>query len=218
MCGATPAYLVKSYLVCRNILTDMLVLSNEMIIKRIPQIGDPSLRQRAKNLTFADLRDPKTKRVIKNLIDTMRDQGLVGMAAPQLGYNERIFVIEVRPTKVRKIESEPLTVYINPRINWKSKQTVVDYEGCGSVLYGRIFGPVRRYKSIEVEYDDIKGRRYIKKLTGNMAIIFQHELNHLNGVLFTDLITDNKKIMDYDAYLKYRDEQRAKSKEKSTPK
>lgn len=183
-----------------------------MIIKTIPQIGDPILRQKAKSLTYADLADPKTKRIIKNLVDTMRGQDLIGMAAPQIRKSIRIFTVEVRRTKVRKIEPEPLTVFINPRINWESKQTVVDYEGCGSVVYGKIFGPVRRHKSIEIEYDDIKGKRHILKTTGNMAIIIQHELDHLNGILFSDLITDNKKILDYDSYLKYIDEQKKENK------
>ncbi|MDD3480777.1 MAG: peptide deformylase [Patescibacteria group bacterium] len=175
-----------------------------MVIKKLPQIGDPILRKRAKNLTFRDLRDPRTKRIIKDLIDTMRERGLVGIAAPQLGESVRIFVVEVRPTKVRKLELEPLRIFINPRINWKSKQTVVDYEGCGSVLNGKIFGPVRRHKSIVIEYDDIEGGRHKLKATGNLSIIVQHEYDHLNGILFTDKLTDNKKILDYDHYLKMR--------------
>lgn len=183
-----------------------------MVIKNIPQIGDPFLRQRAKGLTYTDLADPKTKRTIKNLVDTVRGQNLIGMAAPQISKSVRIFVVEVRQTKVRKIKPEPLRIFINPRINWKSKQQVVDYEVCGSVFHAQLFGLVKRHKSIEVEYDDIKGDRHTLKATGIMSIIIQHELDHLNGILFTDLITDNKKILDYDSYLKYRDEQREKKK------
>ncbi len=61
---------------------------------------------------------------------------------PQIGYSVQYFYIEVRQTKVRKLDAEPMTVYINPRINWKSKAANVEHEGCGSVLNGKIFGPV----------------------------------------------------------------------------
>ena len=75
----------------------------------------------------------------------MRYHGLVGMAAPQIGINQRIFVSEIRRTKTRKQqETDPVRVFINPKITNFSRGQEAGYEGCGSVAYAGLFGSVRR--------------------------------------------------------------------------
>ena len=98
-------------------------------------MGDPRLK--ATNKEVADITDPKTKQIIEDLVDTMHAVGLVGMAAPQIGENYKIFVTEPRETPTRPIDqADELRVYINPKVTVYSKDEVVIYEGCGSVVKG----------------------------------------------------------------------------------
>lgn len=180
--------------------------------EKLPQIGNPILRKKSVTVKKIELSDRIIKKIIKDIVDTMRAADLVGMAAPQLGKLVRIIAVEVRQTKYRKMSEEPLLVMINPRITWTSKSFIVDYEGCGSVCRGNIFGPVKRHKSIKVEYMDVTGKKCNIGATGNKAIIIQHESDHLDGILFTDRVTDNTKFIDIDSYLKMRVEQRKKIK------
>lgn len=175
-----------------------------MIIKDLPQIGDPILRMKSAVVKKEELKSAKIKKTIRDLIDTMRSKDLVGIAAPQFGKLFRIIAIELRQTKYRKLPEEPLTVMINPKIIWKSKKMLTEYEGCGSVLDGNLFGPVKRHQSIMIEYCDNNWNKRKIKAKNNKSIIIQHEIDHLDGILFSDLITDNTKILDFKSYLKMR--------------
>ena len=121
------------------------------------QIGD--LRLKAPNKTVEKFTDSSVKQVIQDLIDTMRANELIGMAAPQIGENWKIFVTEPRETKFRMADQvDILRVYINPIILNSSKEESIIYEGCGSVLNGQLFGLVKRPKEITIEAFDQKGR------------------------------------------------------------
>jgi len=181
-----------------------------MIIKNLPQIGNPKLRLKAQPLLSDDLNIPRTKREIKNLIDTMRAKDLIGMALPQIGVSRRIIAVEVRETKTRKMGNSPLRVFINPKIVKRSRQTKTDYEGCGSVIWGDLFGPVSRHQSVLVEYLDHNGKKSKESFSGIESIVIQHECDHLDGILFTDRVRDNRKLIDRDAYLKMRKKEQSK--------
>lgn len=172
-----------------------------MIIKKITQAGNPMLRKKAKSV--ADVNSPVIKKIINNLIDTMRGSVLVGLAAPQIGQSFQIFVTEIRETINRRIKDEDgLRVFINPKIIKISKKEVVGYEGCGSVGSAQIFGPVKRPSEIVVEAMDEKGKKFTLKAQALLARVIQHELDHINGILFTDKISDYKKIMSGEEYKK----------------
>jgi peptide deformylase len=171
-----------------------------MIIKDIIQIGNPILSRKSE--AVADIKSKETKKVIKNLTDSVRYHGLIGMAASQIGEKLRIFVTEVRNTKYRNLETDKLRVYINPKIIWSSKKEVVIYEGCGSVAYAKLFAPVKRPEKIVIKALDENGEEFELKADGMLARVIQHEYDHLDGIEFTEKITDMRKIMSSEEYQK----------------
>jgi len=172
-----------------------------MIIKDIIQAGNPILRKKADSVK--SFKSQKIKKTIKDLIDTMRSGSLIGIAAPQIGRSFRIFITEIRKTANRKIEDkDELRVFMNPRIVSFSKKTNIGYEGCGSVGNAHIFGPVKRADEITIEAQNEKGEKFFLKAQDLLARVIQHEFDHINGVLFTDKVSDCKKIMSRDEYRK----------------
>lgn len=172
-----------------------------MVIENIIQIGNPLLKKKSKKVN--DINSEETKRIIENLVDSMKYYNLVGMAASQIGEKLRIFVTEIRrtPTRDPKIIDE-LRVFINPKISWFSKKEVIIYEGCGSVVHGELFGPVKRPEKIIIKALNEKGEKFKLKAGGLLARVIQHEYDHLNGIEFTEKITDIRKIMSKEEYLK----------------
>jgi len=165
------------------------------------QIGD--LRLKAPNKTVEKFTDSSVKQVIQDLFDTMRANELIGMAAPQIGENWKIFVTEPRETKFRMADQvDILRVYINPIILNSSKEESIIYEGCGSVLNGQLFGPVKRPKEITIEAFDQEGKKFRLTCDGILARVIQHEYDHLNGIEFTEKIFDYRKLVSVDFYLK----------------
>ncbi|MEI6835446.1 MAG: peptide deformylase [Candidatus Falkowbacteria bacterium] len=172
-----------------------------MIIKNIVQIGNPILSRKSE--LVKDIKSKETKKVIKNLTDSVRYHGLIGMAASQIGEKLRIFVTEVRSTKYRELKTDKLRVYINPKIIWSSKRKVIIYEGCGSVAYAKLFAPVSRPEKIMIEALDENGQTFTLKADGMLSRVILHEYDHLDGIEFTEKITDMRKIMSSEEYQKW---------------
>jgi peptide deformylase len=174
---------------------------NSMIIKKITQAGNPILRKKAD--LVKNFKSQEINKTIKDLIDTMRSGSLIGIAAPQIGRSFRIFITEIRKTKNRIFEDkDELRIFINPRIIRLSKKTNVGYEGCGSVGNAHIFGPVKRADEITIEALNEKGEKFVLKAQDLLARVIQHEFDHINGVIFTDKISDYRKIMSGEEYRK----------------
>jgi peptide deformylase len=120
--------------------------------------------------------------LLDRLRATLAQSGGVGLAAPQIGISRRVVLVMhgTRPAARRHVEA-----YLNPRIEWASPEIDDDYEGCLSVGAG--WGLVPRPRSVKVSYDELGGGpRKVIELTGWDARIMQHELDHLDGVLFVD--------------------------------
>lgn len=119
--------------------------------------------------------------------------GGVGIAAPQVGINRNVIWVQ-RFDK----PGEPFEVYINPKIIWKSELMRKGAEGCLSIPDER--GEVFRHYMIEIEYQDRKGKKHSEKVEGFTAVIFQHEIDHLDGILFTDRLKEqeNKELQSND--------------------
>ena len=133
----------------------------------------------------------------------MRHHGLVGMAAPQIGINTRIFVTEIRTTDTRRRGgADPVRVFVNPKILKVSKRRVADYEGCGSVAYAGLFGIVRRAHAVTVSARGLDGKKFVLRAEGLLARIIQHEYDHLEGKVFLDRMTDMGSIMGREELLK----------------
>ncbi len=136
--------------------------------------------------------DDQLQRLIDDMIETMREAPGVGLAAPQIGRSIKLTVIETLPEldeDGNEIEtSRELYVIANPEIVWTSRSVVDGIEGCLSIP--GYLGEVERYESIRVRAQDRHGKKIKLRLNGWTARIFQHEIDHLNGVLYIDRLTD----------------------------
>ena len=154
---------------------------------RITTVGDPVLRQRANEVSPEELRSEEIQRVIDELIETRRAAGGAGLAAPQISVLKRIAVVEVDDATRSRYPYKPafpLTVVVNPAIEPLSDETLLINEGCLSVPGLR--GDVERHARIRLDYFDRNGARETTVVEGLTAGTFQHELDHLDGVLFLD--------------------------------
>ncbi|MEX0846422.1 MAG: peptide deformylase [Ilumatobacteraceae bacterium] len=160
-----------------------------MSIRPIVTVGHPVLRERARDLTPDELASPEIQTFIDDLVETMRDANGAGLAANQVGEAIRIAAIEVNdnpryPYKPRI----PLTIVVNPVIEPVDDELVEINEGCLSVPNLR--GTVHRSVTVRVRYLDRDGVAHDEIKRGLTAGTFQHECDHLDGVLFLDRVTD----------------------------
>jgi peptide deformylase len=152
-----------------------------MTVLRIRTVPDPVLRLKAKRVTTIDA---SVLRLVDAMIDTLHSVGHgVGLAAPQVGKPLRIAVVEP--------PEGPLIVLINPEITKREGERVVD-EGCLSVPGYR--GQVKRAVSVKVKYLNREGKEERLKCTDLTAQAIEHELDHLDGILFTDRLVEPGKL------------------------
>ncbi len=152
----------------------------------VVQVGDPVLRERAREITLEELRAPATQRLIDDMIETKRDHAGAGLAANQVGLPVRIAVIEVEDGNPRYPYKPPfpLTVIVNPELEPVGEETVLINEGCLSVPDLR--GDVPRHVGVRVQSLDRHGEPQEHVVRGLTAGTFQHEIDHLDGILFLD--------------------------------
>ncbi len=161
-----------------------------MAVLPIATVGDPVLRRRAREVGVDELRTPRVQRLIDDMIDTMRHAGGAGLAANQVGELLRIAVVEVTADNPRYPYKPPipLTVIVNPAIETLGDETAEINEGCLSVPDLR--GTVERHVTVRVRRLDRDGRPCEDIRRGLTAGTFQHEVDHLDGVLFLDRVRD----------------------------
>ena len=161
-----------------------------MTVRNIVTLPDPVLRRKARTVKKFD---KNLQTLIDDMLETMRVAPGVGLAAPQVGVSERVIVVEyAEPEEVEEgeepIEVEPkLYVMVNPEIVQNSPETVVGIEGCLSVPL--LVGEVERAEEVRIKGFNRRGQPMKLKVDGWLARIFQHEIDHINGVVFTDLAT-----------------------------
>jgi peptide deformylase len=168
-------------------------------IRPISKIGSSILRQKSQIVT--DCADPQIDNLIEDLIATALEANGVGIAAPQVASSVRLFIVASRPSP--RYPSAPMmepTAMINPQIIDRSIEVIQGWEGCLSVPDLR--GLVSRHQSIEVIYLTKYGELVQQELTGFVARIFQHELDHLDGILFPDRVADPTHLITEAEYLK----------------
>jgi peptide deformylase len=151
-----------------------------MAIREIVTTPDPVLRRKAHKITSFD-KDLQT--LIQDMIETMREAPGVGLAAPQVGVSQRLIVVEYGDDED---ESVPKKLYVlaNPEIVQASEEKEEGIEACLSIP--RLMGEVERHTQILIKGNNRQGKPVKIKVNGWMARIFQHEIDHLEGVLFTD--------------------------------
>lgn len=168
------------------------------MVQKIIDIHNPILRKKAKKIEKID---KKIAMIIQSMKDTLKDQKDpegVGLAAPQIGKNMRIFLIDYKSRK---------EVFINPEIvsldTVHSQKISKDTEG-NQILEGCLslphyYGPVKRAQAVTLKYQNEEGKHLEEKFTGFLAHIVQHEMDHLDGTLFVDRILEqNSKLYLFD--------------------
>lgn len=161
---------------------------------KIVQAGDSVLRKQSRPLTKDEILSPSIQVLIDFMRDTMREAPGVGLAAPQIGQSIQLAVIEDRPTYIKDLSAEelaerqrsaiPFHVIINPKLTVMDNSSAVFFEGCLSVEgYQAI---VRRALNVRVECLNERGEEVTINAHGWYARILQHEIDHLNGILYVD--------------------------------
>jgi peptide deformylase len=164
---------------------------------KVLQFGDPILRKQCRTLPVEDIQKKEVKACAANLITIM--QGLKnispsngnGLSAPQIGSSIRLIVI---------FHESSFHQMYNPEIITKSNETFDAQEGCLSCFYLR--APVRRHKEISIVYLDEHAAKQKTTFTDSLAALVQHEIDHLDGILFIDRVTDTTQISSIDYLLR----------------
>ena len=177
------------------------------MIRPVLKMGHPLLRQKAQPFTLEEIANGSYKTIIEDLFDTMEHQNGVGIAAPQIGISKQIAIVSV-PTENKTLykdltEKEGLSplVVINPTIDILKYKLKGFWEGCLSIPGLR--GYVERPQKIQVNFLNEEGQQKKMIAENFLATVFQHELDHLDGILYLDKVTDPKKIAYIEEYKKY---------------
>jgi len=158
-----------------------------MTLRKIVTLPEPVLRRKAHAVTKFD---KNLQTLIDDMVETMREAPGVGLAAPQIGLSERLIVVEYfEKEEDEEKEDAPKKVWavLNPEIVKASEEKLLGVEGCLSIP--NLVGEVERHAAIQVKGLNRHGKPMKIKAEGWLARIFQHEIDHLNGVMFTDRAT-----------------------------
>ena len=157
-----------------------------MSVLKILEVPNPLLKQRSKPVEEIT---PEIQKTLDDMLETMYQANGVGLAAPQVGILKRMRVIDAAGK-----DEEPNPVFvINPEITKKSEELQECEEGCLSVpdQYAKVVRPA----AITVEYLNKNGEKVVADLDGFMAVVFQHEIDHLDGILYVDHLSSLKRKM-----------------------
>ena len=168
-----------------------------MVKRKIIIEPDPILRIKSENL---DKVDNALRKLMDDMLETMYAAPGIGLAAVQIGILKRLIVIDISKGEEKK---NPLFL-INPKIKYKSENTSIYEEGCLS-LPGH-FAEIERPAECQIDYIDYKGKKKSLKAEGLLATCVQHEIDHLDGVLFIDYLSKLKKEMIIKKLIKHKKE------------
>jgi len=155
-----------------------------MAILKVRKYKDPILRKKGSKIKKVD---EEIKKIIVDMVQTMKKDGGIGLAAPQVGISKRIIVVDT------DLKGQRILALVNPEIIEKSKEKDKDEEGCLS--FPGIFLEIKRSKKVKVKALDINGEKVELTADGLLARVFQHEIDHLDGILFIDRLNIIKRIL-----------------------
>ncbi|MEQ1637069.1 MAG: peptide deformylase [Methylococcales bacterium] len=168
-------------------------------LKTIAQLGEPVLRQSAQDIPSTDSATVRT--LMDDMLCTLNESGGVGLAAPQIYESVRMIIVASRPTpRYPNAPDMPATIMINPEFTKLSEAMEKGWEGCLSIPGIRALIP--RYQNIGITYTDITGLTQQTEIQGFVARIFQHELDHLDGLVYLDRVEHNRDIISETEYFK----------------
>ena len=172
-----------------------------MSILKVARMGHPVLRTPARRLERADLRHADVQKLIDDMIDTMIEYHGVGLAAPQVHEDVRLFVAVLDGHQDGETDGEPVVI-VNPEITRAAGAEIVEgWEGCLSIP--DIRGRVPRAREITLRGLDRRGERIERQLQDFPARVAQHETDHLDGILFFDRMRSFESLTFLDEYSRY---------------
>ena len=161
-------------------------------VLEIAQLGAPVIREQA--VEIADIHDPQLQALIDDLFATVADENGMGIAAPQVSVSKRIIILSPKPnSRYPYAPTMEPTVMINPEMLWASSEMEKDWEGCLTVP--GIRGIVPRHQAIRIRYQTRQGVMVETAYEGFLARVFQHEVDHLDGVVFLDRVESTKDLV-----------------------
>ncbi|MFK7929709.1 MAG: peptide deformylase [Myxococcota bacterium] len=170
-----------------------------MTIHEVLQLGHPVLRTVAEAVPHDEISSPTVQTLCEDLVQTMRHKNGAGLAAPQIGVQFRVAVLEVNNNPRYPYKPKiPLTIAINPILTPINEETFENFEGCLSVPGLR--GIVKRYRNLHVQYTDPLGVVHEQEVTGLTAGTWQHECDHLDGLLFVDRLVSTASLTTWDNF------------------
>jgi peptide deformylase len=166
----------------------------------VAKIGNPILREKAQDVSPDTFDSDELIELVEAMVATMEAEGGIGIAAPQVGRSLALAVVEIPVDSARYKDAEPfeLEVFVNPKITVLDEAEQEYWEGCLSVPDLR--GLVPRPRSVQVDYLSLAGDERTISAEGFLATVLQHELDHLEGILFIDRIRDLTKLATLDEY------------------
>lgn len=166
-----------------------------MALREIIRMGHPTLRQRARPLDIEELGGERIRRLAEDMVDTLHQAGGIGLAAPQVNESLRLAVIDVPggASRYGEIPAMPMTVFVNPEIEVLDLETAGYWEGCLSIPGLRGF--VERPQHVRIRALNLQGESFELELSGFLATVFQHEFDHLDGILYVDRLKDNSLLV-----------------------
>jgi len=172
-------------------------------VRDVLTIGHPLLRRRAHRVPREMLGSPELARLVADLVDTMRANDGIGIAAPQIGVQLRVAILEIPGDSQRYPGSPPMPriVFVNPEVRILDPTTRGYWEGCLSVPNLRGF--VERPRAVEVRFSGTDGSPAELTAEDFVATVVQHELDHLDGVLFVDRVRDTTKLATVENYRRF---------------
>lgn len=180
------------------------VPENSNSVLKITRFGDPILREPTRKLTVKEIQFDEIQGLIKNIRTTVEvEKAGVGLAAPQVGASVALSLIAIKPTPNRPDNERFESVIINPAYVGIGRRGGM-WGGCISCGRGKdtLFGKALRYRTIKARWLDADGGEHDEQLEGFVAHVFQHETDHLSGILFVDWVRDPKTYMMADEYRK----------------
>lgn len=169
-----------------------------MALRQIARLGDPVLRHRAQPVTV-EQEPAVVGQVVEDMVETMREANGVGISAPQIHETKRIIAVEVRPdNRYGVTDLVDLHVIINPEVEATSARKAISWEGCLSLPGLR--GPVSRDQDVVVRGFDVNGIPFEQEFQNFAAVVVQHEIDHIDGVLFIDRMEDLALLSFEDEY------------------
>ena len=166
-----------------------------MSVRQILTVGTPSLRERSEEVTKTQIRSPMMRRLVRDMTETLAEAKGIGLAAPQIGEQFRVVLFDVPEDNgyVKGGQELARTICINPVITVLDGPSAGFWEGCLSVPGKRGF--VERPQHIQLDFLDLAAKPRSMEFEGFLATVCQHEIDHLDGVLYIDRIAEPELLM-----------------------